>query len=145
MKIEFNWPDSVPQDQIDIPFIQGMLDRMAQGFHNYGHMRRYENQSNSLKNVIIRLCKYAGLDLVKVIVNELTAHPVSLERSKNTEYLIDASNYCMMEFVKPCFDGAYFKSTSKEESPGAIVGGNFAKGKEDYPKDRRTYTRREGD
>lgn len=112
MKIELNWPDSVPQDQIDIPFIQGMLNRMAVGFHNYGHMRRYENKSNSLKNVKIRLEKY--------------------EQSHNTEFLIDAANFTMMEFVKPGFEDAFFKSTTKEESPGVIVNGKLVKGKEDY-------------
>ena len=122
MKIEFDWPDSVPEDQIDKPFIQGMLDRMAFGYHNYGHMRRDENVSNSLKNVRIRLDKY--------------------EETHNTEFLMDASNYCMMEFVKPGFSDAFFRPTTKEESPGAIVGGRHVQGKEDYPK---TRTIREGD
>ena len=122
MKIFFEWPDSVPTDQIDEVFIQGMLNRMAVGFHNYGHMRRYENTSNSLKNIKIRLDKY--------------------EETHNTEFLMDAANYCMMEFVKSQFPDAYFKATNKEESPGAIVGGRFVKGKEDYPKQK---IQREGD
>lgn len=131
MKIEFDWPDSVPQDQIDAPFIQGMLDRMAVGFHNYGHMRRYENVSNSLKNVIIRLAKYAGMNNVQEICKELSKR-IDLPPTGNTEFLMDASNYCMMEFVKPSLPFAYFEPTSKEESPGAIVGGKHVKGKEDY-------------
>lgn len=122
MKITFDWPDSVPVDQIDVPFIQGMLDRMCFGFYNYGHMRRYENVSHSLTNVKMRLDKY--------------------EQTHNTEFLMDAANYCMMEFVKPCFHDAFFKSTDKSESPGAIVDGCLVKGKEDYPK---TRTQREGD
>lgn len=111
-QIRLKWPDSVPRDQIDIPFIQGMLDRMAIGFHNYGHMRRYELKSNSIKNVKIRLKKY--------------------RESKNTEFLIDAANYCMMEFCVPGIKGAFFKPTTKEESPGAIVDGKHVRGKEDY-------------
>lgn len=145
MKIEFEWPDSVPLDQIDVPFIQGMLDRMAQGFFNYGHMRRYENRSNSLKNIVIRLCKYAGLSEIEKIVRELQSHPVSLTTTLNTEYLIDAANYSMMEFVKPGYTDAYFKATSKKDSPGAIVSGNFAKGKEDYLVPNQEKKVREGD
>lgn len=131
MKIKFNWPDSVPEDQIDIPFIQGMLDRMAVGFHNYGHMRRYENVSNSLKNVIIRLAKYAGMNNIQEIVKELSVR-IDLPPTGNTEFLMDAANYAMMEFVKPGFDFAYFEPTTKEDSPGAIVDGKHVKGKEDY-------------
>jgi len=131
MKITFDWPDSVPQDQIDEPFIQGMLDRMAVGFHNYGHIRRYENVSNSLKNVIIRLAKYAGMNNIQEIVKELSVR-IDLPPTGNTEFLMDASNYCMMEFVKPSLDFAYFATTTKEDSPGAIVGGKHVKGKEDY-------------
>lgn len=102
----------VPTDQIDIPFIQGMLDRMAVGFFNYGHMRRYEVKSHSLKNVMIRLKHY--------------------KKTKNTEFLIDAANYCMMEFCIPSISGAFFEPTTKKQSPGAIVDGKHVKGKEDY-------------
>ena len=123
MKIEFDFPDSVPSDEIDIPFIQGMLDRMAFGFHNYGHMRRYDNTPNSLANIKIRLEKY--------------------ESSKNTEFLMDAANFCMMEFVRPFFPDAFFKPTEKHESPGAIVGGRLVYGKEDYISSRKIQ--REGD
>jgi hypothetical protein len=111
-EIKLKFPDSVPLDQIDIPFLQGMLNRMAFGFHNYGHMRRYDNRPNSLKNVEIRLREY--------------------KRTHNTEFLMDAANYCMMEFCAPHFKDAEFRATSKAESPGAIVNGRLVKGKEDY-------------
>jgi hypothetical protein len=110
--IKLHLPDMVPLNQIDIPFIQGMLDRMAVGFFNYGHMRRYEVKSHSLKNVKIRLKHY--------------------QKTKNTEFLIDAANYCMMEFCIPSIKGAFFEATTKKESPGAIVDGKHVKGKEDY-------------
>src|SRR5579859_734526 len=110
--IKLKLPDMVPLSQIDVPFIQGMLDRMAMGFFNYGHMRRYEVKSHSLKNVRMRLKHY--------------------EKTKNTEFLMDAANYCMMEFVNPSIKGAFFEATTKKESPGAIVDGKKVKGKEDY-------------
>lgn len=110
--IKLKLPDMVPLNQIDIPFIQGMLDRMAVGFFNYGHMRRYEVKSHSLKNVMIRLNHY--------------------KKTKNTEFLIDAANYCMMEFCVPSIKGAFFEPTTKKQSPGAIVDGKHVRGKEDY-------------
>jgi hypothetical protein len=111
-KITFTLPDLVPKDQIDIKFIQGMIDRMAFGYFNYGPMRRYEVKSHSLKNVKIRLKHY--------------------EKTKNTEFLMDAANYCMMEFVVTSIKGTFFEPTNKKQSPGAIVDGKLVKGKEDY-------------
>jgi hypothetical protein len=110
--IKLHLPDMVPLNQIDIPFIQGMLDRMAVGFFNYGHMRRYEVKSHSLKNAEIRIKHY--------------------KKTKNTEFLMDAANYCMMEFVNPSIKGAFYEATTKKQSPGAIVDGKYVKGKEDY-------------
>jgi hypothetical protein len=111
-RIKLTLPDLVPLDQIDIPFIQGMIDRMAFGYFNYGHMRRYEVKSHSLKNVEIRLKHY--------------------KKTKNTEFLMDAANYCMMEFCVPSIIGAKYTPTTKKESPGAIVDGKHVRGKEDY-------------
>jgi hypothetical protein len=113
-EIKLKFPNSIPLDQLDIPFLQGMLDRMAVGFYNYGNMRRNENKSNSLKNIEIRLKKYKA--------------------THNTEFLMDAANFCMMEFVKSSFEDAYFKTTNKAESPGSVVNGKLCKGKEDYHK-----------
>lgn len=143
MKIEFDWPESVPLDHIDTQFIQGMLDRMAVGFHNYGHSRRYEHVPHSLQNVMIRLAKYAGLTEVQRIVDVLASMDIDLRRTANTEFLIDAANYAMMEFMRPSLPDAKFQSTTKDDSPGAIVDGRHVKGKEHYPKPRRTP--REGD
>lgn len=38
----------------------------------------------------------------------------------NTEYLCDAANYMMFEFMYPQIDGAYFKATSSCESAGIV-------------------------
>jgi hypothetical protein len=127
MKIELNWPDSVPVDHIDIPFLQGMLDRMATGYFNYGHMRRWQKPSNSLENIKLRLEAY--------------------EKTQNTEFLMDAANFSMMEFAVPNLPGAFFKSTTKSESPGAMVDGKLTMGKEDYGyyEEHSFKKRREGD
>ncbi len=36
----------------------------------------------------------------------------------NTEYLCDAANYLMFEYMYPQKEGAYFKATSSDESAG---------------------------
>lgn len=40
------------------------------------------------------------------------------EKTKNTEYLLDAMNYLMFEFMYPSYDDAYFKATDSGESAG---------------------------
>lgn len=36
----------------------------------------------------------------------------------NTEYLCDAANYCMFEFMYPRFEDAHFRATDSSESAG---------------------------
>lgn len=38
----------------------------------------------------------------------------------NTEYLLDAGNYIMFEFMYPQHDKAYFKATDSKESAGIV-------------------------
>lgn len=38
----------------------------------------------------------------------------------NTEYLLDAMNYLMFEFMFPQKEGAYFKATDSKESAGHV-------------------------
>jgi hypothetical protein len=112
-KITFNWPESVPLDQINHQFIQGMLDRMAQGFHVYGHALREDHKPDSIACLKLRIKKY--------------------RETHNTEFLIDAANYAMMEFMKPKDSKAFFLPTTKRESPGAILQNKKrVKGKEDF-------------
>ncbi len=108
-RLSFKWSSVVPMDQIDKPFIQGMLDRMVLGYHNYGHMRRKYSRPDNIKNVRIRLAKYL--------------------KTGNMEWLMDAANYCMMEFAVPAHVHAHFRSTDSHESPGAIVDGRLIKNK----------------
>lgn len=124
MQLKLKWPDSVPSDQIDLPFIQGMLDRMAFGYHNYGHMRRKLDRPDNIKNIQIRLKEY--------------------KKTGNTEFLMDAANFAMMEFAVPSHPDAFFKPTGSDASPGAIVAGKHIRHRPDKP-ERREVKRREGD
>ena len=40
------------------------------------------------------------------------------EQTKNREYLLDAMNYLMFEFMYPSIEGTYFKQTDSSESAG---------------------------
>lgn len=41
-------------------------------------------------------------------------------KTGNTEYLLDAMNYLMFEFMFPQKEGAYFKATDSKESAGHV-------------------------
>lgn len=52
------------------------------------------------------------------------------KETKNTEYLCDAANYIMFEFMFPQIDGAFFKPTNSGESAGIV--GMSVKEMEDF-------------
>jgi hypothetical protein len=43
--------------------------------------------------------------------------------SGNTEYLIDAANFAMIEFIHPRVEGAFFEATDASGSPGRVWNG----------------------
>lgn len=57
------------------------------------------------------------------LVDALATADLCIEKYKktgNTEYLCDAANYMMFEFMFPKVDGAYFVSTGSEDSAGTV-------------------------
>ena len=55
------------------------------------------------------------------LVNALKSHDLCIGKyleTGNTEYLCDAANYLMFEFMYPQKEGAYFKATDSSESAG---------------------------
>lgn len=55
------------------------------------------------------------------LVNALETHDMCIKKYQetgNTEYLCDAANYLMFEFMYPQKHGAYFKATDSEGSAG---------------------------
>lgn len=57
------------------------------------------------------------------LVDALKTHDLCIEKykeTKNTEYLVDAANYLMFEFMYPQLDGAYFRATDSGESAGTV-------------------------
>jgi hypothetical protein len=106
-EINLKFPDSVPLDHIDTNFLQGMLDRMANGYFNHGHFRRQHNKPDFIECLHIRLREY--------------------KKTGNTEFLMDAANFCMGEFMMPSHEQAYFESTTDKNAPGVVCGGIFSK------------------
>lgn len=55
------------------------------------------------------------------LVNALESHDLCIEKYKktgNTEYLCDAANYLMFEYMYPQKENAFFKATDSSESAG---------------------------
>lgn len=55
------------------------------------------------------------------LVNALESHDLCIKKymeTGNTEYLCDAANYLMFEFMYPQREGAYFKATESKDSAG---------------------------
>lgn len=59
------------------------------------------------------------------------------KETKNKEYLCDAANYLMFEFMYPKLKGTYFKSTDSNESAGIV--GMSIKEMEDFKNADSTY------
>lgn len=82
-------------------FLQGMLDRVDVGFHKYGAIEKGAPKVNLTQCAINCMRKYAS--------------------TGNTEYLIDASNYLMFEFMHPKHPEAHFKPTDDAGSTKRIA------------------------
>lgn len=55
------------------------------------------------------------------LVNAIESHDLCIKKYQetgNTEYLLDATNYLMFEYMYPNRKDAYFKATSSSESAG---------------------------
>lgn len=84
-------------------FLQGMLDRIATSHFKYGNMSEsYPHDVDALKCMKKRLALYKA--------------------TGNTEWLIDAANFLMIEFMYPAHRKAHFRPTDSHESPGLSQG-----------------------
>ncbi len=98
------WPDEVPTSEFNVPFIQGMANRMAASWFKYGtHDDNADAKVDFLASLKTRLARY--------------------EEDGNTEWLMDVSNLGMIEFLHPSHPDAHFRATDSSESPGRVVKG----------------------
>lgn len=87
-------------------FVDGMRNRMVVSFYKYGPLVMAYGEGgkvNAMASLTDRLRKYA--------------------ETKNTEYLMDAANFAMIEYMHPSLPGAYFAGTDADASPGRRVNG----------------------
>jgi hypothetical protein len=102
MKFYFNCPKGIPYDQFDETFVQGMIDRMAMSYHKYGRVQDgFPHKVDAIRTMKLKLEEYL--------------------REGNTEKLIDAANYLMIEFMLPRLPNAHYKPT--DGSTGRIFNG----------------------
>ena len=97
-EVQLKWAEAAPDTEYNKDFIQAMLNRMAMAFFSYGAVRdKYPNSADALASLEKRLAKY--------------------RETGNTEWLIDAANFCMIEFMYPSHPKAHFRATERDESP----------------------------
>ena len=95
----FELKPSSPKSEYDRDFLQGMLDRMSVSYHKYGPVAEgYPDRVDALESLQLRIERYL--------------------ETKNTEFLIDAANFCMIKFMHPRLPGAHFEPTDSSGSPG---------------------------
>lgn len=83
-------------------FDQLRKNRVVQSFFKYGPVK--ENYSNGL---------IEAMASAKRCIEKF-------EATGNTEYLCDAANYLMFEFMYPQHPKVHFRATSSEESAGIV-------------------------
>lgn len=82
-------------------FLQGMMNRLSISHWKYGSIHKsFPKHRKGVDNIQIRVDRYL--------------------ETGNTEWLLDAANYCLIEFMCPSVEGAHFRATDSDESPGAV-------------------------
>lgn len=93
---------ALPESEFNIDFLQGMLDRMTVSYFKYGKVvDAYPHDISAIDSLKKRLDTYA--------------------ETGNTEFLIDAANFAMIEFMRPSHPEAHFTPTDSDQSPGRVT------------------------
>lgn len=90
-----------PETQLSYDFVQGMANRVSVSYHKYGSWEASAKTVDFMACITQRLDKY--------------------RETANTEFLIDAANFCMGEFMFPSVEGAHFTATDSSGSPGITL------------------------
>lgn len=91
----------VPSSEYSTQFLQGMLDRMGVSYFKYGSADLvYPDDLDALASLHRRVERYRD--------------------TGNTEWLIDAANFAMIEFMYPSHPEAHYRGTDSAESPGRV-------------------------
>lgn len=87
--------------EVSVAFVRGMAARMCMSFEKYGAVAEaYPEKVDALASLEKRIEKYKA--------------------TGNTEYLMDAANFCMIEYMRPRHKDAHFKAEDSAASPGRV-------------------------
>lgn len=87
------------QTEFSQPFVIGMQNRMLISYHKYGPVADgFPHRVNAINSLTDRLREYAA--------------------TGNVEFLIDAANFAMIEYMHPAHPQAHMRATDSDESPG---------------------------
>lgn len=90
-----------PASEFSESFVDGMRRRMAVSYHKYGLREDSVGKVMAIEAAIQRIEKY--------------------QDDGNTEWLVDAANFVMMEFMAPQHPDSHYRATDSGESPGRPV------------------------
>ena len=93
--------EAVPSSECSSTFLQAMYDRMVVSFFKYG---------------LVRLGFPQKMDAIATCKDKIKQY----EETGNLEWLVDAANYCMIEFMHPRKTSAHFRPTDSTESRGRV-------------------------
>lgn len=102
-------PSGIPATEFSEMFVQYMANRMGISFFKYGPVSEaYPSKVDAIATMKEKIKLYEEGGAVKGKQIE----------PGNTEYLIDAANYAMIEFMYPKSPLAFFKATDSDGSTG---------------------------
>ena len=137
MRHELKFAPGVPDSEFSIHFAQGMVDRMGVSFFKYGLVKEaYPEKLDAVGSAFMRILRYLGparfINATNAALAAIPASEGSPHRREhgNTEYLMDAANFLMIEFMHPRHPDAHFRSTDSDESPGRMSTGGANVGNE---------------
>ena len=89
-------------EEYSLDFDEKRKYRVKVSYHKYGSAKQNFSTGNVHTIPTMELCvkKY--------------------QETGNTEYLLDAANYLMFEYMYPQIKGAYFKATDSKDSAGIV-------------------------
>ena len=93
--------EGVPATEFSEVFVEGMKDRMAISYYKYGEVAK-------------AFPAKAGA------VGCMESHIAAYAEDGNTEHLVDAANYLMIEFMHPSHPAAHFTPTDSDGSLGRV-------------------------
>ena len=90
------------ETEFDMRFVDAMQSAMSLSFYKYGPVAAgYPEKGDALKSLEKRIVKY--------------------RETGNAEWLVDAANFAMIEFMHPAHPEAHYRPTDSDETPGIFT------------------------